>query len=64
MCEFCTAHGEGQKWYLEMKNYAEEASCSSRISADKNVGTLSLRRGGRCGLQVRRSSPQGLELRS
>jgi ferredoxin len=24
MCEFCTAHGEGQKWYLEMKNYSEE----------------------------------------
>ena len=24
MCEFCTAHGEGKKWYLEMKNYAEE----------------------------------------
>jgi NAD-dependent dihydropyrimidine dehydrogenase PreA subunit len=24
MCEFCTAHGEGQKWYLQMKNYAEE----------------------------------------
>jgi ferredoxin len=24
MCDFCTAHGEGQKWYLQMKNYAEE----------------------------------------
>ena len=23
MCEFCTAHGEGKKWYLEMSNYAE-----------------------------------------
>ena len=23
MCEFCTEHGEGKKWYLEMKNYAE-----------------------------------------
>ena len=23
MCEFCTVHGEGKKWYLEMKNYAE-----------------------------------------
>ena len=22
MCEFCTEHGEGRKWYLEMKNYA------------------------------------------
>jgi len=24
MCEFCTKHGEGQKWYLQMKNYAAE----------------------------------------
>lgn len=24
MCEFCTEHGEGKKWYLEMKNYADE----------------------------------------
>jgi ferredoxin len=24
MCEFCTQHGEGKKWYLEMKNYADE----------------------------------------
>ena len=25
MCEFCTKHVEGQKWYLQMKNYAEVA---------------------------------------
>jgi ferredoxin len=24
MCEFCTKHGEGEKWYLLMKNYSEE----------------------------------------
>jgi NAD-dependent dihydropyrimidine dehydrogenase PreA subunit len=24
MCEFCTQHGEGKKWYLEMKNYSDE----------------------------------------
>ncbi len=24
MCEFCTEHGEGKKWYLQMKNYASE----------------------------------------
>jgi ferredoxin len=24
MCEFCTAHGEGKAWYLQMKNYARE----------------------------------------
>jgi len=24
MCEFCTKHGEGKKWYLQMKNYSLE----------------------------------------
>ena len=24
MCEFCTKHGEGKKWYLQMKNYSDE----------------------------------------
>ena len=24
MCEFCVKHGEGKKWYLEAKNYAED----------------------------------------
>ena len=24
MCEFCTQHGEGKIWYLQMKNYSEE----------------------------------------
>jgi ferredoxin len=24
MCEFCTQHGEGKKWYLEAKNYSQE----------------------------------------
>ena len=24
MCEFCVQHGEGKKWYLEMKNYSRE----------------------------------------
>ncbi len=24
MCEFCTKHAEGKKWYLEMKNYSAE----------------------------------------
>jgi len=23
MCEFCTKHGEGKKWYLQMKNYSQ-----------------------------------------
>ena len=24
MCEFCTQHGEGRKWYLRMENYSQE----------------------------------------
>jgi NAD-dependent dihydropyrimidine dehydrogenase PreA subunit len=24
VCEFCTQHGEGQKWYLAMRNYSRE----------------------------------------
>lgn len=24
MCDFCTEHAEGKKWYLEMKNYSNE----------------------------------------
>ena len=24
MCEFCLQHGEGQKWYLQAKNYSED----------------------------------------
>jgi len=24
MCEFCTQHGEGEKWYLTMENYSQD----------------------------------------
>ena len=24
MCEFCVKHGEGEKWYLQAKNYSED----------------------------------------
>ncbi len=24
MCEFCLKHGEGEKWYLQTKNYSED----------------------------------------
>ena len=24
MCEFCTKHGDGKKWYLEAKNYSDD----------------------------------------
>jgi Pyruvate/2-oxoacid:ferredoxin oxidoreductase delta subunit len=31
MCEFCAKHGEGKKWYLQMKNYSQEL-VSARLS--------------------------------
>jgi hypothetical protein len=32
MCEFCTQHGEGKKWYLNANNYsADLLSDPSRI---------------------------------
>lgn len=37
MCEFCTKHGEGKKWYLEMKNYAEELLHEELSSAQKAI---------------------------
>jgi ferredoxin len=43
MCEFCTAHGEGQKWYLEMKNYAEELLHEELSSTQKEVVNASTR---------------------
>jgi ferredoxin len=30
MCEFCVQHGEGKKWYLEAKNYAEDLLSDAR----------------------------------
>ena len=37
MCEFCTAHGEGKQWYLQMKNYSEELLHAELSSAQKAV---------------------------
>lgn len=37
MCEFCTEHGEGKKWYLEMKNYADELLYEELSAAQKGV---------------------------
>jgi len=34
MCEFCTEHGEGKKWYLQMKNYADDL-LHEELSADR-----------------------------
>jgi NAD-dependent dihydropyrimidine dehydrogenase PreA subunit len=30
MCEFCTKHGEGKKWYLEAKNYSLDLASDTR----------------------------------
>jgi ferredoxin len=37
MCEFCTEHGEGKKWYLQMKNYANELLYEELSSAQKDI---------------------------
>ncbi len=37
MCEFCTKHGEGKKWYLQMKNYAEELLHEELSSSQKEI---------------------------
>ncbi len=37
MCEFCTKHGEGKKWYLQMKNYAEELLHEELSSTQKEM---------------------------
>ncbi len=37
MCEFCTKHGEGKKWYLQMKNYADELLHQELSSAQKDI---------------------------
>jgi ferredoxin len=37
MCEFCTEHGEGKKWYLEMKNYADELLYEELSAAQRGV---------------------------
>ena len=30
MCEFCLQHGEGQKWYLQAKNYSQDLLSDAR----------------------------------
>ncbi|MBD3325039.1 4Fe-4S dicluster domain-containing protein [candidate division KSB3 bacterium] len=43
MCEFCTKHGEGKKWYLEMKNYAEELLYEELSASQKEITTVATR---------------------
>ena len=37
MCEFCTKHGEGRKWYLQMKNYAQELLHNELSASQKEI---------------------------
>ena len=36
MCDFCHEHGEGKKWYLQMKNYSRELLHEDLSSTQKN----------------------------
>lgn len=37
MCEYCTKHGEGKKWYLLMKNYSDELLHQPLSAAQKDL---------------------------
>ncbi|KKL66795.1 hypothetical protein LCGC14_2141410 [marine sediment metagenome] len=43
MCEYCTAHGEGKKWYLQMKNYSDELLHQKLSSRQKEIAEASSR---------------------
>ena len=37
MCQFCTEHGEGKKWYLQMKNYSDVLLREELSSSQKDI---------------------------
>ena len=43
MCEFCTKHGEGRRWYLEMKNYSQELLNAPLTSEEQEASGVSTR---------------------
>lgn len=43
MCEYCTEHGEGKKWYLQMKNYSDELLHQELSSRQKEITEASSR---------------------
>jgi len=43
MCEFCTEHGEGKKWYLQMKNYSEILLNEELTSDQKSIAGVNSR---------------------
>lgn len=43
MCEFCTQHGEGKKWYLEIKNYSDELLYEELNATQKEIAQVNTR---------------------
>ena len=43
MCEYCTKHGEGKKWYLQMKNYSDELLHQELSSIQKDLAATTTR---------------------
>lgn len=43
MCEFCTQHGEGRKWYLETKNYSRDLLQAPLSSEEREASGASTR---------------------
>ena len=43
MCEFCTEHGEGKEWYLQMKNYAEELLYEELTASQAQIANATTR---------------------
>ncbi|MEO0091420.1 MAG: 4Fe-4S binding protein [candidate division WOR-3 bacterium] len=44
MCEFCEKHGEGKKWYLQMKNYSRELLTEKLTPAQQAIVKTKTRR--------------------
>jgi len=43
MCQYCTAHGEGKKWYLQMKNYSDELLHEELSNVQKKYAEVNTR---------------------
>ena len=43
MCEYCTKHGEGKKWYLQMKNYSDELLHQELLHVQKKYAEVNTR---------------------
>ncbi len=43
MCEFCTKHGEGKTWYLQMKNYSQELRSAKLSPAQRKASGFETR---------------------